>query len=77
MKKELESKIQKLTDLNNIFQRKLEISDRKIKGLEDQNLISNLKIIELQKFKEEHEVTEQKLEKENYRLRQSFKEKTI
>ena len=54
MKKELESKIQKLTDLNNIFQRKLEISDRKIKGLEDQNLISNLKIIELQKFKEEH-----------------------
>ena len=63
MKNELESKIQKLTELNTIFQQQLEISNRKIK--------------ELQKFKEEQKVAQQKLEKENNRLQQSVKEQLV
>ena len=84
MKNELESKIQKLTELNTIFQQQLEISNRKIKELEKQNLISNRKIkgLEDQNFNfysklKEHEVTQQKLEKENNRLQQSVKEKEV
>ena len=94
MKRELEGKIQKLTDLSITFQRKLGkikgleaqnlISNRKIKGLEEQNLITNRKIkgLEDQNFNfysklKEHEVTQQKLEKENNRLQQSVKEKEV
>ena len=91
MKRELEGKIQKLTKLNIIFQRKIKeledqnlLSNRKIKGLEKQNLISNRKIkgLEDQNFNfysklKEHEVTQQKLEKENNRLQQSVKEKVV
>ena len=84
-------KIKKLEDQNLLSNRKIKgledqnlISNRKIKELEKQNLISNRKIkgLEDQNFNfysklKEHEVTQQKLEKENNRLQQSVKEKIV
>ena len=92
MKGEFESKIQKMQDLNSLFLHQLEISNRKIKELQEQNLKLNSKLEE-QNFKfnskldeqnfrfnselEEQRVTQKILKKENYKLQQSFKEKVI
>ena len=75
-----------------LFQHQLELSKRKIKELQEQNLKLNSKLeeqifkfnsqLEEQNFKfnsqlEEQRVTQQILKKENDRLQQSFKEKVI
>ena len=66
MEAEFEYKRQKKIDLISKFQHQLEITNRKIKELQEQNLNSKL---------EEQKVTQEILKFENYRLQQSFKEK--
>ena len=68
MEAEFEYKRQKKIDLNSKFQHQLEITNRKIKELQEQNLKLNSKL-------EEQKVTQEILKFENYRLQQSFKEK--
>ena len=65
---EFEYKRQKKIDLISKFQHQLEITNRKIKELQEQNLKLNSKL-------EEQKVTQEILKFENYRLQQSFKEK--
>ena len=68
MEDEFEYKRQKKIDLISKFQHQLEITNRKIKELQEQNLKLNSKL-------EEQKVTQEILKFENYRLQQSFKEK--
>ena len=68
MEAEFEYKRQKKIDLISKFQHQLEITNRKIKELQEQNLKLNSKL-------EEQKVTQEILKFENYRLQQSFKEK--
>ena len=68
MEAEFEFKRQKKIDLISKFQHQLEITNRKIKELQEQNLKLNSKL-------EEQKVTQEILKFENYRLQQSFKEK--
>ena len=68
MEAEFEYKKKKKIDLNSKFQHQLEITNRKIKELQEQNLKLNSKL-------EEQKVTQEILKFENYRLQQSFKEK--
>ena len=70
MKGEFDSEIQKLKGLNSLFLHQLEISNRKIKELQEQNFRFNSEL-------EEQRVTQKILKQENYRLQQSFKEKAI
>ena len=79
MEAEFEYKRQKKIDLISKFQHQLEITNRKIKELQEQNLKLN-SIIEELRFKfnsklEEQKVAQEVLKFENYRLQQSFKEK--
>ena len=68
MEAEFEYKKKKKIDLISKFQHQLEITNRKIKELQEQNLKLNSKL-------EEQKVTQEILKFENYRLQQSFKEK--
>ena len=68
MEAEFEYKRQKKIDLISKFQHQLEITNRKIKELQEQNLKLNSKL-------EEQKVTQEILKFENYRLQQSFKKK--
>ena len=81
-----------MKDLNSLFLHQLELSNRKIKELQEQNLKLNSKLeeqnfkfnskLEVQNFRfnselEEQRITQKILKQENYRLLQSFKEKAI